>query len=133
MAKKVFILFISLIAFNSFSQETGSIKGNITDAEMLNEPLMFAHVSLKGTDRTVQTNLHGNYELEGLDPGEYTLIVQFLGYETMEIPVAVEKSRVSRINRCLEAKKVDITAILSSETTTSSTHLTELSASRTDK
>ncbi len=49
--------------------------------------MLFAHVQIKNTPISVQTNFHGNFEITGIDPGNYTLLVSYLGYETIEIPI----------------------------------------------
>ena len=59
-----------------------SIKGIIKDFE--NKPAANTSVSLKGTVRGVQTNLKGEYIIEGLKPGNYTLVVSSVGLKTVE-------------------------------------------------
>ncbi|MGB5227927.1 MAG: carboxypeptidase-like regulatory domain-containing protein, partial [Eudoraea sp.] len=79
----VFSLFITTLMF---SQQQGSVVGTILDKAMNNEPLLFANINIKNTPTTVQTNFHGNFEIDNINPGEYTLVVSYLGYETIEVP-----------------------------------------------
>ncbi|MGB5647026.1 MAG: carboxypeptidase-like regulatory domain-containing protein, partial [Muriicola sp.] len=65
-----FLFFISSVAV--FSQEQGTIAGTILDQEVFNEPLIYAEVHLKETSKRVQTNFHGNFEITGIAPGNYT-------------------------------------------------------------
>lgn len=94
------ILFIGALLFASvtFSQNQGGIRGSITDKVMRNEPLLMANVQVKGDDTIMQTNFHGNYEISDLNPGTYTLLVSYLGYENQEIPVSVEENSIATID-----------------------------------
>lgn len=119
---KIILTFLLLsTSLVSLSQNRGSIQGKITDSEMFNEPLLMAQVSLKNSSRTAQTNFHGNFELEDIDPGKYILLIRYLGYETLEIPVQVGPDKITRIERSLSAKRIDVTSILQSETATTET------------
>ena len=94
------ILFIGALLFASivFSQNQSGIKGSITDKAMSNEPLLMANIQVKGDDTVTQTNFHGNYEISNLEPGSYTILVSYLGYESQEIPVLIEENSTTVIN-----------------------------------
>ncbi|MBD0779333.1 TonB-dependent receptor [Maribacter sp. ANRC-HE7] len=98
MRKIIFSLLLLTSVFLS-AQETGSIAGTLTDTEMNNEPLPFANVVIKGSTKGTTSDFDGLYEIGNLEPGTYTVIFSFLGYETVEIPnVKVEAKKVSTIN-----------------------------------
>lgn len=94
------ILFIGAFLFTTslFSQNQGGIKGSISDKAMNNEPLLMANVQIKGDDTVIQTNFHGNYEISNLEPGTYTLVVSYLGYEHEEVAVVIEENRIAKID-----------------------------------
>ncbi len=78
---------------------TGSIVGKLTDRELNDEPLAFANVLIKGTTTGTTSDFDGLYEISGLEPGTYTVVFSYLGYETVEIPnVAVEAGKVTSVN-----------------------------------
>lgn len=79
------------------------VRGTITDLEIHNEPLFFANVVLKDSAVKVQTNFHGNFEIVDVAPGKYTLIISYLGYEPLEIPVEVKGREVVVVNRGMRA------------------------------
>jgi len=89
------IFFISLIAT---SQNTGSIAGKLTDKEFNNEPLPFANIIIKGTTVGTTSDDDGLYIFENLEPGAYTLVYSFVGYETQEIEIEVEADKVTEVN-----------------------------------
>ena len=59
------------------------ITGTVIDGDF-NEPLPFANILVKETGDGVTTDFDGKYTLE-LDPGNYSLVFSFVGYETKEI------------------------------------------------
>lgn len=122
---KFFLFALLLISAIGFSQNQGSIRGNVLDNEMMNEPMLFANVQLKNIDKETETNLHGKFEFNNLQPGAYTVVVSYAGYENAEIPVAVEADKIAQINLGLSAKEIDFDTVLgmdsaSKESTTAS-------------
>ena len=104
--RNLFLIFFLVVSGFMFSQEYGILSGNVTDLSMYNEPLSFPEVSLKNTERATRTNFNGNFEFTDLAPGSYTLVVGFLGYEPMEVPVEVKANGVTMISQGLEAKTI---------------------------
>ena len=84
--KNYLILFFTFFSLVSYAQETGGIVGKLTDKELNNDPLAFANVLIKGTTTGTTSDFDGLFEIDNLDPGTYTLVITFLGYETLEIP-----------------------------------------------
>lgn len=101
----VFSLFFTALLF---SQQQGSVAGTILDKEMNNEPLLFANVQIKNTQQTAQTNFHGNFEFTDINPGDYILVISYLGYETLEVPISVNKNKTTQIVNELKAMKIDL-------------------------
>jgi hypothetical protein len=108
MMRNLFVFSLMLITSILSAQEFGGLKGTVLDEEMNNDPLMFARVELKDTDVTVQTNLHGNFEIDGIEPGTYTLVIRYLGYENSEVPVRIEENKVTYIHKGLHAKSISV-------------------------
>ena len=84
--------FVCIVAFIicqlTIAQEKGIISGTLLDKEMNNEPLSFASVVVKGTAIGTETDLDGNFTLS-VTSGSQTLVFNFLGYKTLEVPVVV--------------------------------------------
>lgn len=76
-----FLITVLLIQF-SYAQQ-GIISGTINDGEF-NDVLPFANVLIKGTTTGTTSDFDGKYALE-VDPGTYTVVYSYLGYETKEI------------------------------------------------
>lgn len=105
-----YLLFILLFAFTSslLGQDKAVISGKILDAEVYNEPLLMANVSLKGTAWSTQTNFNGNFELANVSAGAYTLQIDFLGYQRLELSISVLEGERLDILQVLSAKKIQL-------------------------
>lgn len=95
--KNFLFIGVLLLSTGLFSQNIGGIKGKVIDKTMNNEPLLMANVQIKGQEAIAQTNFNGNFEITNLSPGMYTLIVSYLGYETVEIAVNIKENMVSEV------------------------------------
>lgn len=82
----LFMLGMLVSAPEAFSQGgTISVRGNVKDNS--NEPVISASVVVKGTTNGTMTDLDGNYQIANV-PSNGILVFSFLGYRTIEIPVA---------------------------------------------
>lgn len=57
-----------------------------------NEPLPFANVLIKGTQKGSTTDIDGKFRIK-TEPGTYTLVFSFIGYTTVEISDVVVKGK----------------------------------------
>jgi len=87
------ILSTALLFVVSFTmaQNKGTIKGILLDKEMNNEPLPFANVFIKGTQTGTTTEINGSYQIQ-INPGTYTLVLSFVGYQKIEVPNVIVKA-----------------------------------------
>ncbi len=131
--RNLFLIFFLLVSGSVFSQEYGILSGSVTDLSMYNEPLSFAEVSLKNTERATRTNFNGNFEFTDLAPGTYTLVVGFLGYEPMEVPVEVKANGVTMISQGLEAKTITFDGATVSSVLPSADNAEELYAEKSPR
>lgn len=110
------LLFIFLTSISI--AQTGSIVGKLTDTEYNNEPLPFANVFLKGTTKGVISDIDGLYSLENIEPGTYTVVYSFVGYETVEIPdVKVISDKVTNIDVPMGASAAALDEVVIKTTT----------------
>ncbi len=101
------IWLLGIISFQLTAQSTtGSIGGKMIDKEVNDEPLPFANVLIKGTTKGTTSDFDGLYEISGLEPGTYTVVFSYLGYETVEIAdVAVEAGKVTTVDVPMSASE----------------------------
>ncbi len=85
----LFFIVFSFSAFFSFAQ-TGDIRGFVYEQEN-SEPAPYVSVFLKGTQMVAQTNLDGFFTISKIPPGNYDLMVTFVGFDTIMQPITVNK------------------------------------------
>ena len=90
---------------------TGQIKGKITDAKT-GEALIGANIMLKGTTTGATTNEEGEYFIEKLTAGTYTLVVKYIGYTTKEETVEVAANRTVEVNIELDPSAFDLNEVV---------------------
>lgn len=104
---KQFLFVLALfLGLSAGAQQTGTLVGTLIDREMNDEPLPFANVLIKGTTKGTTSDFDGLYEIANLEPGTYTVVFSFLGYETVEIPdVIIEAGKVTELNVPMSANE----------------------------
>lgn len=115
--KKFILIIVAFISLSGFAQEKGTIVGKLTDKEANNEPLPFANILIKGTIKGTTTDFDGLYSIENVEPGAYTLIFSFVGYETQEVNIEVVSGKVTEVNVALGASAAALDEIVITTTT----------------
>lgn len=100
-----------LTASTAFGQ-LASVKGTVKNAK--GDSLAAASVFVKGKKIGAVTNANGEYELKNLAPGNYTLLVSVIGYETGVQKITVAAGDIKSVDFELkessnELQKVEIT------------------------
>ena len=103
-------LITSIFLFTLFTQLfAGGVSGRVTDTH--GAPLAFATIFVKETGSGTTTNEEGQYEIR-LEPGTYTLVFQFLGYQTeareARIGQRTELLNVTLQEQPLQLQEVDV-------------------------
>lgn len=83
------LFFLLALAVLPVRAQDGTIAGTVLDAES-QITLPGASVVIDGTNQGASTDSNGRYEITGLAPGSYTLVVSFVGYteRSQEVDVA---------------------------------------------
>lgn len=93
---KAYLLFLAIIlqiTTGTFAfAQNGSIRGRVLDEQ--NQPLPGASVQIRELQRSVGTDENGNFNLEGVADGTYTLVASYIGYRASEASVTVSGNPV---------------------------------------
>jgi len=89
MRKYIFTFFI-FSSIVSFSQEA-MLSGHITLSDSI--PPLGVSVAIKGTTLGAAADSKGFYSITGIIPGNYTLRVSLLGYETLEKSIVIKAGK----------------------------------------
>ncbi len=88
--KKYFLLFLVLTSFFAFSQQRYTLSGTISDASN-GEKLLGVNFIIRDAQNGTSTNEYGFYSLT-LPEGNYTISVEYLGYETVVESVQLNRN-----------------------------------------
>ena len=112
--KHFFLFTLLLFSFAIQAQENGSIAGTLTDKESVDgQPLPFASVIIKGSTQGSISDFDGNYIINNVAPGTHTLVISFVGYETIEVPnVVVASDKTTTINTGLKASAAALDEVI---------------------
>ena len=93
----LFVLGFSIIQ----AQSSGRIRGTVLD-KSTGEPLYGANIILEGTSLGAATTIEGEYIIRQIAPGNYNLIIKYIGYNEKRIPVTVKSGSTTEVNVELE-------------------------------
>jgi TonB-dependent receptor len=86
------VLFLSLLIDLNAVVFAAAIEGNVKDA-VTGEALYGANIILVGTGLGAASDLDGNYKIQGVNPGTYTIRVSYIGYNTPEMQIVVKEGK----------------------------------------
>ncbi len=94
---RILLLFLTLLALPglAFAQRTdrGIVRGSVFDAETT-QPVPFATVQLTGASMGTTTDVNGFFTLANVVPGQYQLLITFVGYDSLSTPVTVKAGEI---------------------------------------
>ncbi|MCG8474284.1 MAG: TonB-dependent receptor [Cytophagales bacterium] len=107
-----FVLFF-VFFFKSFLvfAQSGILRGKVSQA-LTNDPVAFASVAVEGESAGAITDEQGGFEITGLEPGLYNVIVSSVGYASQtvfEVEVSIARPAVLEIR--LEAAATELEAV----------------------
>lgn len=95
--------FIGLFLSNA---QSGNLQGTIIDDNGITVP--FATVLIESINKGGITDVDGKYLLLDLPKGSYTLLVQYLGYGDLKVPVDVIAKKTSTFNITMNSKSMEL-------------------------
>ncbi len=103
---KLLLLAIGLVsAMTSVAQCT--VKGFISSKES-GEPVMFASVSLEGTNYGVSTDVTGFYSLSKIPSGIYTIVVSSIEFKNTKVEIELKDGKILTKNFLLEVGVIEL-------------------------
>lgn len=88
MKKLLFSLFFVLQVVVNYAQGFQEIKGKVVDSKT-QAPINAVLARVDATNISTLTNDEGNFTLENVKAGEYTVVISYVGFNTQRFPVTV--------------------------------------------
>ncbi|RMD90185.1 MAG: TonB-dependent receptor [Calditrichaeota bacterium] len=89
-----YVVFLILILTTLSFAQSINIRG-VVIAKDTGEPLPGANIAVKGTNLGTASDIEGRFNLRLSNTSKATLVVSFIGYKTVEIPVTSEDSEIT--------------------------------------
>jgi len=107
--KKTLLLLFIFTSFFAFSQ-SGNIRGFVYDKES-GEPIIFCNVFLEGTTIGAATDINGMYNISKVQPGDYTLTVTYLGYDTTKVEIKLSPRQLLSQNLLIGESSIKLNEV----------------------
>lgn len=107
MKRTLILLLVFIHCLTAYAQR---LSGKVVDAET-NEPIPYANVFFANTLIGTNSDIDGNYVLEGFSPGKYDLVVSHVGYITYLNPVALDNEDSQELNIALTPDLVKLSDV----------------------
>lgn len=92
--KKIFVFYMFLSSFSVLAQTQRGVTLSGVVRSSHNKPLENVSVFLKGTKIGAQTDINGQYVIASLPANRYTIVVSYMGYETIFKAIEVNNTNL---------------------------------------
>ncbi|UOQ96158.1 SusC/RagA family TonB-linked outer membrane protein [Hymenobacter sp. 5317J-9] len=100
LAKLLFLLLFAAFGFPSTAQaQTGTISGRVTDGK--NEGIPGATILVEGTSLGSSSNVDGTFSVQNVPAGPQTVVISFVGYNSVRRPVTVAAGQNAEVTASL--------------------------------
>ena len=96
MKRIYLIVCFMLLAFGVTFAQSGSIKGQITSSD--GKPAQHVSIGIKGLKIGAISNEDGNFSINKVKKGTYTILVSYVGLETLQKEVEVIEGQTTMVN-----------------------------------
>jgi hypothetical protein len=91
--------------------QTGIISGFVTDSSS-GESLIGANVFLQENGQGMATDINGYYIIQEIIPGNYTIMVSYIGFDVSRQPLSIMEDQSVKINIALVEQVVELTEVV---------------------
>ena len=92
LKRSLFPIALVLVMSIQLQAQYASVTGVVREGDM---PLEYANIGLKGTTYGASSDADGNFRIEKVPYGSYTLVVSMVGYETIQKEISLSKPSAS--------------------------------------
>lgn len=96
MIKKILLVTIVLFSINFFYGQNGSIKGKVVSTQ--GKGIQNVNVAITSLEKGTTTNNQGAFYINNLKPGNYTLEISYIGYNSQKIAATVKNNETTNVS-----------------------------------
>ncbi len=104
-------LVLGFLIFPSFLlAQQATVRGFVYEEES-GEPAMFSNIFLEGTTFGASSDINGYFLINKIPPGSYTLMVTYLGFDTISVPILLEANKMVAKKFYLNKSSVELETV----------------------
>ncbi len=92
-ALSILLVLTFLLLPHILQSQTGTLRGFVYEKES-GEPVLFTNVYFYRTTIGAPTDANGYFAITRILPGDYTLMVTYVGFDTLKIPVTIKANEI---------------------------------------
>lgn len=104
------IFFLLSSALASQAQVTGSVQGTVKSSD--GTPAEHVNVSIEGLSKGSVADRNGNFRIDNLRPGRYTIVASFIGLETQTHSIQIKGSEITTVEFILTENEQELDEIV---------------------
>ena len=85
----IFLILLFFFCSEKTNAQYGTIRGFVYETET-GEPIIFTNVYIYKTTMGAATDINGYFAITKIPPGQYTLMVSYMGFDTLRFPVTIK-------------------------------------------
>ncbi|MEM6804949.1 MAG: TonB-dependent receptor [Bacteroidota bacterium] len=109
MKKLLLTMIFWTFCLGAIHAQKGVIEGTVKDVD--GEAVAYANIELQGTTRGSQTDAQGAFRIDNLNPGEYTLVVSFVGYGDKLEKVSLSANQIKTLSFILSEEDFQLQTV----------------------
>ncbi len=106
----MFLIYTNSYAMNDEEGNKGSITGIVRTSD--NEPAGNITIQLNSINKSVITDENGNYSIQNIPPGNYTIVASFVGYDDVKKTVEIKAKKNTVVNFELQATAKELGEVI---------------------
>ncbi len=107
---KLAVLVVTFIVGSDAMAQYGNVRGFVYE-EASGEPVIFTNVYLQGTSKGAATDVNGYFSITQIEPGNYTLMVTYLGYDSLKKDVSVQVGEIETLKLFLKKSSIQMATV----------------------
>ena len=101
------MLLLLLLSQSVMAHSWGSVSGKLIDAKT-GKGISFANITIENSLIGTTTDFHGNFHMEGIQTGTYTILISHLGYKSLKVRVKVNTNKTTQLLVKMQQSSFDI-------------------------
>jgi iron complex outermembrane receptor protein len=108
--KRILYATLFLLSSGTLLAQTGSVTGSIKTSD--GQAAAYVNVFLKGTSKGAITDTEGNFKIEKVKAGSYTIVASFVGLASKSEEITVSENSTATVTFTLEEDGQELTEIV---------------------